>query len=458
MPPVNVPIVADPNPGLLRAVLHGGYDLAWILGIVLASPWWIARCLLDPAFRTMVLERMTLRTPGGSDGTRECVLVHGVSVGEVKGAAALVREIEVRRPDVEVVICSTTKTGLEVARQLYPANRVVRFPVDISFVVRRFLRLLRPAAVVLVELEIWPNFLRCCNRAGIPVAVVNGRMTPHSFGQYVLFRQTLPQFNRISLFCAQLEEYAERFRSLGGPPERVLVTGNMKADGLSVGEPDPTSIADLSPLLGGRGDQLVLVAGSTHEPEEQLVAEAWHEGLPDARLILVPRHPTRAGDVERSLRTLGLQPQVLSRLRAGEVPEPDRPVVVDTIGELEAIYGLADLVFVGGTLVPHGGQNMLEPAAVGCPVLHGPSVENFAQEAALLATRGASREVADAAELASALRELGGDEAGRVRMAEAGRRTVEQQRGATRVTADALDERCLDRVLAVPEPAALAAR
>jgi 3-deoxy-D-manno-octulosonic-acid transferase len=458
MAPANTPIVADPNPGFLRAVLHAGYDLAWIAGILVTSPWWIARCVVDRAFRTMVVERMTLRLPAAPGDGRERVLVHGVSVGEVKGAAALVRELEQRRPDVEVVICSTTKTGLEVARQLYPDNPVVRFPLDLSFVVTRFLGRIRPAAVVLVELEIWPNFLRCCNRAGIPVAVVNGRMTPHSFGQYVLFRQTLPQFNRISLFCAQLEEYAERFRSLGGPSERVLVTGNMKADGLHIGEPDAGSLADLRPMLGGRPGQTVVVAGSTHEPEEQLVAAAWRQGVPQARLILVPRHPARAAEIKKQLQATGVRSQVLSRLRAGEAPDPDVPVLVDTIGELEAIYGLADLVFVGGTLVPHGGQNVLEPAAKGRPVVHGPSVENFATEATLLASRGASREVSDAGELARVLRELSADPAARERMAVAGRRAVEEQRGATSLTADALDERCLDGVLATRGAPILAAR
>jgi 3-deoxy-D-manno-octulosonic-acid transferase len=283
-------------------------------------------------------------------------------------------------------------------------------------------------------------------------------MTPHSFGQYVWFRQTLPQFNRISLFCAQLEEYAERFRSLGGPPERVLVTGNMKADGLAIGEPNAQSLDGVRPLLGGRPGQHVVVAGSTHDPEERLVVQAWLDGAPDARLILVPRHPQRSGDIVRQLGELGVRAQRLSELRDGAAPDPSAPAVVDTIGELETIYGLADLVFVGGTLVPHGGQNVLEPAAKGRPVLHGPSVENFAPEALLLEDAGASRRVQDADGLAGALRELLADPELRGRMASAGLEAVARQRGATSLTADALDERCLDGVLAGRASTTLAVR
>jgi 3-deoxy-D-manno-octulosonic-acid transferase len=363
-------------------------------------------------------------------------LIHGVSVGEVKGTLPLVRAFEEQHPEFEIVVCTTTSTGLEVARLLYPGREVVRFPLDLSVIVRRFLRSVDPTCIVLMELEIWPNLLRECNRAGVPVAVVNGRITPHSFGRYRVFRTTLPQFNRISLFCVQDESYAERFAALCGSSERVMVTGNVKADGLRVGRLEPK--CELVTMLSGRAGQQVIVAGSTHHPEESIVTQCWLGGAPETRLILVPRHPQRASEVVRSLASQGVSVQLLTALRAGERPDPTKPVLVDTIGELEFVYALADLVFIGGTLIPHGGQNVLEPAAQGRAVIYGPHVDNFRQEVALLEGAGASRMVAGSRELEHAFRSLCGDSALRSRMGEAGLRVVEQQKGATQLTLRAL--------------------
>jgi 3-deoxy-D-manno-octulosonic-acid transferase len=443
------PIQHDPNPGAQRALLHLLYDGLGALLLLAVSPWWLARCLLDARFRRMVVERLTLRLPR-LDPSRPRVLVHGVSVGEVKGAASLVRALEADHPGLEVVVCASTDTGMEVARQTFPGHTLVRFPFDFGLVVERFLERVAPGAVILVELEVWPNFLRLCNRRGLPVAVVNGRITDRSFGRYLHFRRALPQFNRISLFCVQLEEYAERFRRLGGAPERVVVTGNLKADGLRVdtdGRSRP-EVQALVRLLGPAEGQLVVVGGSTHAPEEQLVARAWRAAAPQTRLILVPRHPPRAEEVERQLAEQGLRAQRLTRLRAGEPPDPARPVIVDTIGELEAVYALADVVFVGGSLAERGGQNVLEPAALGRPVLHGPNMVNFRQEAALLGSAGASLRVADGDDLARALGELVADPGRRSAMGEAGRRAVAAQAGATRRSLALLEQRCLGPLLA----------
>jgi 3-deoxy-D-manno-octulosonic-acid transferase len=351
-----------------------------------------------------------------------------------------------------VVVCASTDTGMEVARRTFGDHTVVRFPFDFAWIVNRFLRRVAPGAVVLVELEIWPNFLRLCNRRGLPVAVVNGRITDRSFGRYHLFRQVLPQFNRISLFCVQVEEYAERFRRLGGPAERVVVTGNIKADGMRVEEdvrarPDVQALAR---LIGPAPGQLVFVGGSTHAPEEGLLTRAWRAGAAQTRLILVPRHPQRAEEVARELAELGLRPQRLTRLRAGEQPDRARPALVDTIGELEAVYALADVVFVGGSLAQRGGQNVLEPAALGRPVLHGPHVANFRQEVALLGLAGASRRVEDEQDLVATLRELVADAGLRRGMGAAGRGAVAAQAGATARTLTLLDERCLGSLRRAP--------
>lgn len=435
------PIHRDPNPGFPRWILHAIYDVVWGIVIVVASPWWIWRCIVDAEFRAMASARLAFGIEPRAPGGKRRVLIHGVSVGEVKGAQALVRAFERERPDIEVVICTTTANGLRVAHKTYPNHRVVRFPIDLSFVVKRFLARVDPMCVVLVELEIWPNFLRCANRAGVPIAVVNGRITDKSFTNYGWFKNVMPQFNRISLFCVQDEDYASRFARLQADRARIVVTGNIKVDGLRTGRVDAG--AELTRLLGGTAGQAVLVAGSTHSPEERLIVAAWRAFVPNARLVLVPRHPERAAEIVRELEAHGERAQRLTALRAGEAPDRSRPVLADTIGELEHIYGLADLVFIGGSLVEHGGQNMLEPAAQGRAVLYGPHVFNFVQEAHLLEAHGAALRIGGASELGPALAELLGDPARREAMGRAGQAAVEAQRGATEVTIRALLGRCL---------------
>lgn len=441
-PTIPAPIVRDPNPGVARFCLHLVYDLAYVVAITLSSPWWLWRCARSTKFRGMAAERLLLcdGPPERARG-KQRVLVHGVSVGEVKGAQALVRSLCERSDEFEVVISATTDTGMAVARKTYPDLPVVRFPLDLSFVVKRFLRRVDPACVVLVELEIWPNFLRCSNRLGIPMAVVNGRITGSSHGRYRWFKHLLPQFNRLSLLCVQDEDYARRFRELSADPARILITGNIKVDGLRTGPVEAR--AELVRLLGARDDQRVLVAGSTHDPEELALVDAVRARRERVRLILVPRHPERAELLVRELEARGERPQRLSLLRAGERPDPARIAIVDSIGELEQVYALADLVFVGGSLIPHGGQNMLEPAAQGRPVVFGPYVHNFVQEAALLERAGACVRVSGVEELAGVLARLFDDAAERERMARAGIAAVQSQKGATALTLAALEARCL---------------
>lgn len=448
--PVPPPLGRDPNPGLRVTALYGLYGLLWVAAMVVASPWWLGRSLVDQSFRRMVLERLTFRLPRlPARPGRQRILVHGVSVGEVKASKSLVAAL---RGEYEVVVSASTNTGIHVARQLYADLTVLRFPFDPMPLVSRFLHRVRPACVVLLELEIWPNFLRKANRLGIPVAIVSGRITEDSFRNYKRFGSTLPQFNRITLFAAQDERYAARFIELARSPDRVVVTGNVKVDGLRTGRPPrDDAYAELEDLVAGRPGQVVLVAGSTHEPEEVWVHDAFREGAPGGRIVLVPRHPERAPWVVAALSASGARAQRLTDLRERrEPPDPDRPLVVDTIGELERLYGLADVVFVGGSLVAHGGQNVLEPAAQGRPVLFGPHVSNFAQEAALLEEAGGARRVADAGELAAAVAELAADAGARRRMARAGVAAVERQKGATSRTLATLRERCLR------EPAAVA--
>ena len=419
----------------LRAwLLHAVYDFLWVLCAVVSLPWWATRCVVNRVFRRLVWERLgfelkTIRRKGAA----RRVLVHGVSVGEVKAAAPLIEGLE--ELGYEVVVSATTDTGVAVAAKLYGPERVARFPLDFALIVQRFLRTLRLDAVVLIELEVWPSFLLAANRTGVPVVVVNGRITERSFERYRAFRYLLPQFHRISMFCAQDEEYAARFRELSSEPRRIIVTGNIKVDALPRDLRRPG--AELSRLVLGGGDRQVVLAGSTHEPEERWIVGAWREHFPEAALVLCPRHPERCAEL---VEALGGGVQRLTELRAGrEVRDAERVLLIDTVGDLEELYGLADVVVVGGTLMEHGGQNMMEPAAAGKAVVHGPSVLNFVQEARLLERAGASRVIAGEGQLGAAVAELLRDDGLRAEMGVRGRAAIEGERGAASATLEALE-------------------
>ena len=406
---------------------------------------WLFRAWKQPKFVSYLRERAGPSGWGSGERSEGAprILIHGVSVGEVKGAQSLVATLKRERPDAEIVVSTTTDTGTEMARALFGEASVVRFPLDVSWLVKRFYASVRPTAVVLIELELWPNFLRQANQLGIPIAVVNGRITENSFGRYKLLKRFFPQFNRISLICAQSEVYADRFQRLGVAPERLVVTGNVKADGLEIGRREVGP--DLPRWVAAGEGQMVVVAGSTHEPEERWIAEAWRRGVPRARLVLVPRHPVRAAEVVRGLAELGIPCQRLTELRSGaQELDVSQPLIVDTIGELERVYASSDLVVVGGSFIPHGGQNLLEAAAQGLPVVCGPNMQNFSQEVFLLEEAGACLRAKDSAELAGLLSELEANPERRRAVGSAGLAATERQRGATAQTWRALAPVCFE--------------
>ncbi len=442
------PITSSPRVGLGRRGLQMFYDVCIGLVWAVMFPLFLGAGLLRPRLARKALSLSTaglVRLPPPSTA-RKRVLVHGVSVGEIKASQSLVHALSER---YEVVVSAFSDTGMQVARQLFPQIEVVRYPFDFAPIVARFWRRVCPDFVLLVELEAWPCFLRAANRRGAPVAVVSGRITEQSFRRYKLFG-ALPEFGRISLFAAQDDAYAARFAALAGSSERVLVTGNVKVDGLrgAAGVTPGDRLQELRQQLGlpvEGGAPFVIVAGSTHEPEEAVFVEAARRVLPEARLIIVPRHPERAEAVVEALANGGAgapAAERLSKLRAlGQAADPLRPLIVDTIGELEELYGVADAVFIGGSLIPHGGQNMMEPAAQGVPVVYGPHVDNFLNETEMLEAVGAALRVEDAASLGDALGTLAADPGMRRRMGDAGRSALRAERGATVATLDALRAR-----------------
>lgn len=369
-------------------------------------------------------------------GKRPCIWIHGVSVGEIRAAGPLIEALEQQLPGYEIVLSTTTGTGQEVAQRSFPGHKVFYYPLDFSFSVQRIFDAIRPDLVVLIELEIWPNFLGEAWRRRVPVALVNGRITPKSFRGYRLVRRWLfDPIGKIGRFCVQTEVYAERFRSLGIPEHQIHITGSMKYDQIRV-----ASEADSEAVrrdVGVAPGDTVLIGGSTHPGEERALVLAYqrlrarHPGL---RLILVPRHTERTDAVRRMIVELG-EPVArrTERLAAGatEPMPPGQVLIVDTIGELGRLYAAADVVFVGGSLIPHGGQNILEPAVMGKPTVFGPSYENFKEPVErLLAAQGA-RLVAGEGDLEPALGELLVRPDAARALGERGRQAILAARGAT---------------------------
>lgn len=361
------------------------------------------------------------------------VWIHAVSVGEVGAASILANLWTARRPKLSLVVSTVTATGREVARRSLPqATGVVYFPLDLPKMVHRALAALKPRLVLLTETEIWPNFLRGCATSQIPVAIINGRISPRSFRRYRLVRPFIRRvLHCIDLFCMQTRTDAERILALGASPERVHVVGNLKFD--AAPQTDARSLAEQWRRdLKIETQQPVVVAGSTHAGEEEAVLEAFirlRREFPDLLLILAPRHPDRLGAVEAVIASNGLATVRRSAVARG-CGGAQEVVLLDTMGELSALYAVGTVAYVGGSLVPKGGHNLLEPALHGRPVLFGPHMENFAEASALFVERGAAVQVNDAEELFRQLARLLRDQAARDRMGKAALEALAAHRGA----------------------------
>ncbi|MHC4601383.1 MAG: 3-deoxy-D-manno-octulosonic acid transferase, partial [Planctomycetota bacterium] len=400
-------------------------------------PVWITLVLTRRSWRAGFFQRLggvRLPPPG-----KPRIWIHSVSVGEVLAARSLVQALH-EDPRFEVVLSTTTRTGFEVASKRFPDLPRFHYPLDLSPVVRRVLRRVSPALIVMVELEVWPNFLLNADRMGIPVTFVNGRITRRSAESYPYLAWILrPLFRKTGLFCVQNEEYASRLLHLGASGDRIRITGNLKYDNLP-GAPEPDAAKALAGDLGLADGEIVLVGGSIHPGEDEALVAAFRrlqERFDSARLVLVPRHPERFDRAEEIVRKAGL---TVHRRTAGAPEGGTKPVLlIDTVGELGRIYAAANLVFVGGSLIPHGGQNMVEPATLGKPVLFGPHVHNFREDAAFLLDREAALRVNDEEALAEALIALAGDPARAEAMGKRGASAVRERRGATARTLKALE-------------------
>lgn len=419
-------------------------NIAYLLLLLAVSPLLIWRAITRGKYRTGWAERLWGALPE-RPGKGELIWFHAVSVGEVLQLEPLLSRCRQLRPDLEILVSTTTRTGHELARQRYTDCQVCWFPLDFSWAVKRALRHVRPSLVILVELELWPNFILAVHRANIPLALVNGRVSQHSFAGYRrigwLIRRLLRCFDRL---IAQDDTCARRLAALGAPTERLHVSGSIKYDRIETRRDNPRTIALARQLGIKRGDP-VFIAGSTQSPEEQLAVEAWQSARqrhPRLRLIVVPRHPERFDEVATLLRQQGLPLRRRSEISDGSRHQgDDLPIVLlDTIGELSDCWGLADVAFVGGSLTKRGGQNMIEPAAYGAAILLGPHTDNFQEIVDALLQRGAARVVADGDALTDRLNWLLDTSAAASALGDAARDFVLSRQGASDRTLEVLEE------------------
>jgi 3-deoxy-D-manno-octulosonic-acid transferase len=382
------------------------YTLLFHLGLPLIALRLFLRGRKAPAYRQRIGERfafgLSALQPGG-------IWVHAVSVGESIAAAPMVRALRARYPQLPITVTCMTPTGSERIQALFAGDALIQhcyLPYDLPWAASRFLNRARPKLAVIMETELWPNHIHQCALRGIPVALANGRLSVRSARGYGRFAKlTAPMLAEMSLLAVQTEAEAERFRSLGARPECVTVTGSIKFD-LTI---DPALLDRAAALRSDwqAVDRPVWIAASTHAGEDEIILAAHQQLLtrhPDALLILVPRHPERFNGVFELCGKVGLN--TVRRSTAAPVNDTTQVLLGDTMGELLFLYALADIAFVGGSLVANGGHNLLEPAALGKPVLAGPHLFNFLEIAAQLREAGALREAADAQQLADTVGEL----------------------------------------------------
>jgi 3-deoxy-D-manno-octulosonic-acid transferase len=428
------------------------YSIALALALLAAAPWWLFRMITTERYRQGLGQRLGKVPAALREAVRgrQVVWLHAVSVGEVLAATRLVQELETALGDGwRVVISTTTRTGQALAQKRFGPERVFYFPLDFAMAVRAYLRALNPRALVLMESELWPRLLHECSARRVGVAVVNARVSDRSFARTKKFHKPWARMARhVTLWLTQSEEDARRIVALGMDTKCVRVSGNLKYD---VRAPKQSRIAEL--IREAAAGRPILVAGSTTaetkgdrgECEEAVLVRAWQRAARNeyrALLVLAPRHPERFPLVRSivkefahaSARDWTAAAQNVARWREDQLDV----VLLDTIGDLAGVYGVATAAFVGGSLVKRGGHNPLEPAQFGVPVLMGPSFENFRDIVTRMQAVDGIRIVKNEEELQEALVQLLAHSQQAQSLGERGREVFEQQQGATKRTLEAL--------------------
>jgi len=424
--------------------MYAFYSALLALFLVLTLPYWLLQMLRHGKYRAGLHQRFGAvpRALAGR-GEKPAIWVHAVSVGEVVASSAVVNALREKFPSHRVLVSTTTSTGQKLAAQRFGAENVFYFPLDFALAIRPYLDALRPVLVVVAETEFWPNFLRLSKRSGARIAVINCRISDRSLPGYKRFRFWLPRLlgktlENVDLFLAQTEEDRQRLIEIGAAEAKVTVAGNLKFD--VAPPPLPKIVASLRQEFSHSGSRPVLVCGSTLEDEEGSLLSAFRNILanhPKAVMILAPRHPERFAEVAALVEQLGFRLWRRS-LWSGEALAGG-VFLVDSIGELAALYSLATVAFVGGSLVPRGGHNILEPALYGVPIVTGNHYENFRDVVNFFASRNAVR-IVGLAELPLVFMELIDNDNERATLGRNALAALESQRGATDRTIAALVE------------------
>ena len=422
--------------------MYALYSALLAFFLLLTLPYWLLQMMRHGKYRAGLRQRFGGVPPALLDhGEQPAIWVHAVSVGEVVASSAVIRALQHKFPSHRVLISTTTSTGQKLAAQRFGVDNVFYFPLDFSFAIRPYLDALRPELVVVAETEFWPNFLRLAKRSGARVAVINCRISDRSFPGYKRFRFWLPlllvkTLTSVDCFLAQTEEDRRRLMEIGAAESKITVAGNLKFD--VAPPPSPAIVASLRESFALSEAGPVLVCGSTLEDEEGSLLSAFRNILvnhPRAVMILAPRHPERFAEVAELVEKLGFRMWRRS-LWSGE-PLAGCVFLVDSIGELAALYCLATVAFVGGSLVPRGGHNILEPALCGVPIVTGNHYENFRDVVNYFASRNAVR-IVGIAELPLVFMELIENGEERAALGRNALAALESQRGATDRTVSAL--------------------
>jgi 3-deoxy-D-manno-octulosonic-acid transferase len=412
------------------------YSLLLACAALLSLPWWIIQMLRLGKYRSGLGERLGFVPARLSDAQPGSVWVHAVSVGEVLAVSKLIAELKQQHPDPQIFVSTTTATGQALARQRFGENRVFFMPLDFGFAVRRYLNALKPQMIVIAETEFWPNLLHLARKRGTSLAIVNARISDRSFPRYKRFEWFFGRvLSEVDLFLTQTADDAQRLREIGAPTERVRVSGNLKFDVRP--NTRPALVNGLRAAMGK--DSPVIVCGSTAEGEEEPLLAAFkivQQQFPTAVMILAPRHPERFEKVAALISSGGF---ALQRRSQWQMPQLIRSGIflLDSVGELAAVYELADIAFVGGSLVSTGGHNILEPAQHGAAILVGPHTFNFREMVSIFEQGGAVK-TGTAETLGPQLLSLLSHSEERQNMGQAAKDLFAKHAGATGRTLDAL--------------------
>jgi 3-deoxy-D-manno-octulosonic-acid transferase len=426
--------------GIYQRFMYLVYSLLTLVVFIVASPYFLYQALRYQKYTGSLHQRLGYLPISFNMDGEESIWIHAVSVGEALTARALASDLKARYPRLRLFLSTTTIAGQQVARRnLQHVDAVFYFPFDWTFIVRRTLDLVKPRLFIMMETEIWPNLLRECRRRGIKTLMINGRISSRSYPRYRLIRAFFSRvLGDVDRFCMQSEESARRIIDLGADASRVTMTGSLKFDSLEIPTPSPHGKPRERVLRFFRfaPTRTVIVAGSTMRGEEAAVLRALERvkaTTPNAIAVLAPRQPERFGEVDRLARDMGFATMKRSELPIDAEPRAD-VIVLDSMGELAQLYQLATAVFVGGSLVNHGGHNILEPAIFGKPIVFGPHMQNFREIADAFLANDAAVQVQSDRELEDALSALVTDPVRRAALGAAARALVEANRGAKKKT------------------------